>query len=88
MDDWIVLQRQRTEHMYLMLNVVFSFSQIGQTFSFFWYVALDLALIKAMLLFLFCLIWLSDFQHIFGGYIVLTKRFSYKAQPNLNKSGY
>ena len=47
-------------------------SQIGQAFFLFWYVALDLAVIKAMLL--FCLIWLSDFQHVFKGCIVPLKK--------------
>ena len=45
----------------------FSFSQIGQAFFLFWYVVLDLAVIKAVLLFL------SDFQHIFKGCIVPLK---------------
>ena len=73
--------------MYLMLNLVLVFLSLDRLVLF-WYVALDLAVIKAMLLFLFCLIWLTDFQHIFQGCIVLTRRFSYKTQPNLNKSGY
>ena len=47
-------------------------SQIGQAFFLFWYVALDLAVIKAMLL--FCLIWLSDFQHVFKGCVVPLKK--------------
>ena len=53
----------------------FSFSQIGQALFLFWYVALDLAVIKAVLFFFFfCLIWLSDFQHIFKGCIVPLKK--------------
>ena len=51
----------------------FSFSRIGQAFFLFWYVALDLAVIKAVLFF-FCLIWSSDFQHIFKGCIVPLKK--------------
>ena len=51
----------------------FSFSQIGQAFFLFWYVALDLAFIKAVLLF-FCLTWSSDFQHNFKGCIVPLKK--------------
>ena len=62
-------------------------SQIGQAFFLFWYEALDLAVIKAMLL--FCLIWLSDFQHIFKGCIVPLKREIFlQNTANLNKSGY
>ena len=59
--------------MYLMSNLVLAFLRSDRLFFLFWYVALDLAFIKAVLLF-FCLTWSSDFQHIFKGCIVPLKK--------------
>ena len=58
--------------MYLMSNLVLAFLRLDRLFFLFWYVALDLAVIKAF--FFFCLIWSSDFQHIFKGCIVPLKK--------------
>ena len=70
---YILIKTEGQRTYVLHVESCFSFSQIGQAFFLFWYVALDLAVIKAVLFF-FCLIWSSDLQHIFKGCIVPLKK--------------